>query len=120
MMCHHISTSPAREKDISLASLAIISELKSTYPDDVLATLLCQSDKTLTKIIEIAESIDESLKAAVVGYIHSLKGNNQSDKSFSTKATLNLSDKLNNEMRQVVERKTQNITKIGELCLTHL
>jgi hypothetical protein len=66
MMCFHITSCPPREKDIVLAALAVISQLKSYYPSEVLTTLLCQNDKTLSKIIEVAESIDESLKEAVI------------------------------------------------------
>lgn len=113
MMCHHISSSWSREKDINLASLAIISQLKSSYPEDVLTTLLCQTDKTLTKIIEIAESIDESLKISVVQYIHSLKGGTHSEKHLSTKSTRSLADKLNHEIQLVMNQKASNITKIG-------
>ena len=51
MICQHITTSTNRDKDLALASLAIISQFKSKYPEDVLTALLCQNDKTLTKII---------------------------------------------------------------------
>jgi len=57
--------------------MAIISHFKSKYPEDVLTTLLCQSDKVLSKIIDIAQSIDESLKTAVIDYINSLKSENK-------------------------------------------
>ena len=54
--------------------MAIISQFKSRYQEDVLTALLCQNDKTLTRIIELADSIDQGLKIAVVDYIQSLKG----------------------------------------------
>jgi hypothetical protein len=57
--------------------MAIISHFKSKHPEDVLTTLLCQSDKLLSKIIDIAQSIDESLKTAVIDYINSLKSVNK-------------------------------------------
>jgi len=60
-----------------LAALTIIAHLKSKQPDSVLTTLLCQSDKVLSKIIDLAESIDQSLKIAIINYINSLKGENQ-------------------------------------------
>lgn len=58
MMCQHFSDPSSKEKDIHLAALAVLSQLKSAYPSEVLTTLLSQNDKTLTKIIQIAESID--------------------------------------------------------------
>ena len=56
-MCQHVMA-PIKDKEISLAAFAIISELKSRSPEDVLSTLLCESDKVLTKIIELAQDID--------------------------------------------------------------
>ena len=51
MMCQHISTSPNKDKELPLAALAVISQFKSKYPDEVLTALICQNDKTLTRII---------------------------------------------------------------------
>ena len=36
------------------------------YSEEVLSTLLSQHDKVLTKIIELAEYIDHTLKQAVI------------------------------------------------------
>jgi hypothetical protein len=66
MMCEHIVNGGGRDREVGLAALAVISHLKSRYPDDVLTTLLCQSDKVLSKIIEMADSIDEGLRVAVI------------------------------------------------------
>lgn len=76
-MCQHVEQSTIKEKEVSLAALAIISQLKSRYPDEVLTALLYQSDKSLSKILELAESIDPSLKSAIIDYINSLKASSR-------------------------------------------
>jgi hypothetical protein len=84
-MCQHIEHSTIKEKEMSLAALAIISQLKSKYPDEVLTALLCQSDKSLSKILDLADSIDPSLKTAIIDYINSLKASNKKGSTANTK-----------------------------------
>lgn len=73
VMCQLIEQANPRERDTCLAALAVISHLKSRMPDEVLTTLLCQKDKLLTKIIDLAASVDPTLKHSVIAYINSLK-----------------------------------------------
>ena len=95
--------------------MAVISHLKSSYPDEVLTALLCQSDKTLTKIIGLAETIDESLKVAVVEYIRSLKGDSRGKPQG--KRVKSLEDKIEAQIKLVQEQKVHSLGGIGELLL---
>ena len=94
MMCQHIATSTKRDKDIALAALAVISQFKSRYSEDVLMALLCQNDKTLTTIIELADTIDKDLKVSVFEYIQSLKGERRGKIMYQTPDTVTLDAKM--------------------------
>ena len=87
LICLHIRNSATREREIQLAALAIISQLRSKYHEDVLTALLCQDDRTLSKIIELAESIDESLKEAIMEYIRALKADRRSKPVIAKEGT---------------------------------
>lgn len=68
-----------------------------------MTTLLSQNDKALSKIIEVAESIDETLKDALVNFIHSRKGNQKfTHESFFNKNTKDFKDLIEKEMQMII------------------
>ena len=67
----------------------------------------------------MAESIDESLKDAVIGYIKALKADRRSRPSSVVREEVSLRGRIVGELRLVKEGKVKNLAKIGELFLSN-
>lgn len=106
-----------------MAALAIISQLKSKYPDEVLTALLCQSDKSLSRILQLAESIDPSLKIAIIDYINSLKSSSRRatachSREFNVERKA-ISDSIEMEMIRITQQQVSNLNRLGEMVFIH-